>query len=460
MRQPFWKFAPDGATPEQHRNYRNVQIDGIGIGIASAAAAFLPVFLARTGATSLQISLLSVMPALTGMVFALPIGWFLQDRTNIVKWFSTSRLLVISAYALTGLMPFFLRGADAVPAILVIWACVTVPQTTVSVAFSVVMNEVAGPQGRYFLMGRRWSLLGLTTAIMVAVAGKVLDSIAYPVNYQVVFMALSLGGLLSFTFSRSIVLSARGAPRPQRRWRIRMRVASYARRVRREPAFLSFVSTRAVFALGVSLAAPVFPIFFVRVANLSDTWIGALNTVLTSSMLGGYFVWTRLSRTRGPRFVLLATVLGLSLYPLGVSFLRHPLPIVAMAGAAGFFQAGLDLVFFDELMRRVPLRYGATFVAVSQLFLYASAIVAPPLGSLLVDHLGAAPALLASSVIRLAGFALFALVGTGSARSTGRRAGDQGLRGGSLRGERVFRAGQVRSADGPEGPSSSDPRCT
>jgi hypothetical protein len=420
MRHPVWQFAPDDATPEQRRNYRNVQIDGIGIGIAGAASAFLPVFLARTGATSLQISLLSVMPALTGMVFALPIGWFLQNRANIVKWFSTSRLLVISAYALTGLVPFFLRGANAVPAILLIWACVTVPQTAVAVGFSVVMNEVAGPQGRYFLMSRRWSLLGLTTAIMVAIAGRVLDSIEYPVNYQVVFMVLSLGGLLSFAFSRSIVLSARSRPqarpegrfRPARR-RVRMRVASYARRVRREPAFLSFISKRAVFAFGVALAAPVFPIFFVRVVHLSDTWIGVLNTVQTTAMLGGYFVWTRLTRSRGSRFVLLATVLGLSLHPLGVSFLRDALPIVALAGVAGFFQAGLDLVLFDELMKRVPLAYGATFVAIAQLFQYASSILAPPLGSLLIDHLGAAPALVVSAVIRLGAFALFAIVGTG-----------------------------------------------
>jgi hypothetical protein len=417
MRQPFWKFAPDDATPEQRRNYRNVQIDGIGIGVAGAASAFLPVFLARTGATSFQISLLSVMPALTGMVFALPIGWFLQDRKNIVQWFSTSRLLVISAYALTGLMPFVLSGANVVPAILIVWACVTVPQTTVSVAFSVVMNEVAGPQGRYYLMSRRWSLLGLTTAVMVAIAGKVLDTIAYPVNYQVVFMALSLGGLLSFAFSRNIVLSGRDRPRPVRRWRLSMRVASYARRVRREPAFLSFISKRVAYGFGVSLAAPVFPIFFVRVAHLSDTWIGALNTVQTTAMLGGYFIWTRLSRSRGSRFVLLATVLGLSLYPLGMSFLRQAIPIVALAGVAGFFQAGLDLVLFDELMKRVPLPYGATFVAVAQLFQYASSVVAPPLGSLLIDHFGAGPALVASAAIRLGAFALFAIAGSGGGRS-------------------------------------------
>jgi hypothetical protein len=41
----------------QKRNFRNVQIDAIGIGLASAAAPFLPVFLARLGATNIQVGL-------------------------------------------------------------------------------------------------------------------------------------------------------------------------------------------------------------------------------------------------------------------------------------------------------------------------------------------------------------------------------------------------------------------
>ena len=187
-----------------------------------------------------------------------------------------------------------------------------------------------------------------------------------------------------------------------------MRLAWYTRRVRHEPAFLSFISKKMVYGLGVSLAAPVFPIFFVRVALLSDTWIGTLNTVHMAVMLGGYYVWSRLSRSRGSRFVLLATILGLSLYPISLSFLRQPIPIVILAGLAGFFQAGLDLVLFDELMKRVPLEYAATFVAIAQIFQYFSAIAAPPLGSLLADHVGVGWAMGASSIVRLTAFGLFA----------------------------------------------------
>jgi hypothetical protein len=77
--------APAGATPVERQNYLNVQIDAIGIGLASAAAPFLPVFLARLGASHFQVGLLTAMPAITGFLLAIIIGRFLQRCRNIVQ---------------------------------------------------------------------------------------------------------------------------------------------------------------------------------------------------------------------------------------------------------------------------------------------------------------------------------------------------------------------------------------
>ena len=199
-----WSVAPDDATPVQRRNFRYVQIDAIGIGLANAASPFLPVFLTRMGASNFQIGLLTAMPAATGLVLAIIVGNFLQKQRNVVPWFSFSRLLVISSYAATGLVPFLVPDKLVIQTVLLIWAVATLPQTAVAVCFSVVMNAVAGPTYRYDLMSRRWALLGLVTALTVAVAGQVLDRIGFPLNYQVVFIALSLGGLVSYIFSSRI----------------------------------------------------------------------------------------------------------------------------------------------------------------------------------------------------------------------------------------------------------------
>src|SRR4030042_3669755 len=129
------------------RNKRYVQIDAIGVGTPGAAAPFLPVFLTRLGATAVQVGLLTSMPGFTGLVFALWVGRFLQRQRNVVPWFSVSRLLVISAYALTGIVPFFVPDNILIYVILFIWALATLPQTMVAVGFSVVLNAVSGAEG-------------------------------------------------------------------------------------------------------------------------------------------------------------------------------------------------------------------------------------------------------------------------------------------------------------------------
>jgi MFS family permease len=400
---------PKELTPTQQKNFLNVQIDGIAIGLASAAAPFLPVFLARLGATNLQVGLLTAMPGFTGLFLAILVGRFLQTRRQIVPWYSTGRLMVVSSYALTGLVPFVVPREYQVVAVLLIWAAATLPQTLVSVCFSVVMNAVAGPKHRYELMSRRWSTLGLTTAITVALVGQVLDHIGFPINYQVVFLGLSVGGLISYYFSSHIELPDTEPPAHLAGQSLRQQFRNYAALVRNEPAFVSFMLKRFVYMSGISLATPLFPLYYVRQVQASDAWIGIINTVQTGIVLLGYYFWTRQSKQRGSRFVLLCTTLGMSLYPVLIASTLQVEWIALYAGLAGIFQAGLDLVFFDELMRTFPAKYSATFVSIAQSLQYFSTVASPLVGTALADHIGLGGALMASGALRLMGFALFAL---------------------------------------------------
>jgi hypothetical protein len=408
---------PDISNPLQIRkkNFQYVQIDAIGIGLASAAAPFLPVLLARLNASSFQVGLLTTMPAVTGIFLALAVGRFLQTRRNVVPWFSLARLLVVSCYALTGLIPFFVPRQFTVAAILFIWAAATLPQTVVAVGFSVVMNAVAGPAGRYSLMSRRWFTLGLTGVLTTAAIDEVLKRWThFPLNYRAIFLGLSLGGLISYYFSSHIRLPDT-SPAAQilaaGKQSIRQGAGAYMRLLRSHPAFLAFVSKRLVYLFGVAFAAPLFPLYFVHVIKASDDWIAKINMAFTIGTMLGYVFWTRLSRRRGSRLVLLATTLGMSLYPALVASTGRVEIIRIYALLAGVFQAGVDLVFFDELMKTVPEEYSATFVALAQSLAYLSMIFGPLIATSLGDRIGVAGALVVSAIIRLSGFALFAWKG-------------------------------------------------
>ncbi len=391
----------------QKRNFRNVQIDGVGVSIANISAPFLPVFLTRLGATNFQVGLLTSMPGLTGLILAIVVGNFLQTRRNIVPWYSLSRLLVILCYALTGVLTLLIAEKYVIISTLAIWAFATLPQIALAVAFSVVMNAVAGPEGRYALLSRRWAIFGFTGAVGTFFVTRVIDLLEFPVNYAVMFLVLSLGGFVSFYFSRKIVVPDQVVQPVAEARSLKESLQNYVSLIRANPAFASFASKRFVYFSALVLTQPLMPLFFVREVAATDSQIGTITMAMTIVMLVGYFAWPLASRRWGGRFVLLATTFGMILYPALTASVPHVGWIIVFAGIAGFFQAGLDLVFFDELMKTVPAEYSATFVSLAQSMQYLSTILAPLLGTWVANYIGLGGALWLSAALRFVGFLLF-----------------------------------------------------
>jgi Na+/melibiose symporter-like transporter len=297
----------------------------------------------------------------------------------------------------------------AIISTLAIWALATLPQTALAVSFSVVMNAVAGPEGRYALLSRRWAIFGLTSVIVTFIVTRVIDLVAFPRNYEIMFMGLSVGGLISFYFSRQIQLPDQTSLALVSSKSVLGNARNYFALIRGAPAFASFTSKRFVYLSAIALGQPILPLFFVRVVKATDSQIGTINMSMTLVMLAGYLLWPWASRKYSGRVVLLATTLGMAFYPALTAFTPRVEWIILFAAIAGFFQAGLDLVFFDELMKTLPPEYSATFVSLAQSMQYLSAIIAPLIGTWLADTIGLGGALWVSAGLRLAGFLLFSI---------------------------------------------------
>lgn len=401
-----WFVTPPRGVQIKQKNFVFVQIDAIGIGLANAAAPFLPIFLARLGASNFQVGLLTSMPALTGLILAMIIGNYLQRKSNIITIFGTARLLVVMSYALTGLAPFFVPDDLLVYVILAIWALATLPQTIVSILFNVVMGAVTGPTGRFEVMSRRWSIMGFTTAIAVIIVGQVLDRIGFSVNYQVVFLSLSMGGLISYYFSSRLELPERPVQTGEN---IRMPILNkqFWRLIISEKPFINFAFRRFIYLSGISLAAPLIPLYYVRQLKATDAWISIFSTTATAVMIIGYFFWANRSRRIGTKKVMLWTTFGLSFYPVLLALNTRLEMVILLAAFSGIFQAGLDLVFFDELMRTIPPAYSPTFVSFAQSLVYLASVASPLVGTFIADTVGITAGLLFAGLVRLVGFILF-----------------------------------------------------
>ncbi|MCX6030878.1 MAG: MFS transporter [Chloroflexi bacterium] len=406
----LWDVLFRPASLEQV-NQRNVIVDAVGVGITAGVGSFLSVFLVRLGASSFLVGLLTAMPALTGMALAMPVGEFLSRRPNIVPWFARSRFAVLSCYMLTGLVPFFVHSRQP-EAIIAIWALATLPQNLVSVAFTVVMGGVAGPRGRFTLMSRRWSILGLANSLTVVIVGQILNLFNFPLNYQVVFIGSAIGALISVIFSSSIRLPLT-VPSSAVHESLVQTLRKRGSTLRANKPFVRFIVSQFVFRSGMALAVPLFPIYWVRNIHASDQAISAINSTQTFVMMIAYFVWARVSQRKGERWVLLVAALGVSFYPLLTALTQRVEPLVAWAALGGLFTAGIDLVFFDVVLSTCPADQQATYLGIYQTTVYAANFLAPLAGTTLTDTVGIIPALIAATALRLVGFGLLTVLGVG-----------------------------------------------
>ena len=379
------------------------------VGILITNDPFLPIFLTRLGASPFQISLITIMPAVAGLFLTIPVSQMLVNAVHIIDWYRFPRLAGAIAYILVAFSPFLIQASQwNILVILIIFGFATVPSLILMITFNVVMNAVSGPRGRYNLMAKRLSTVVLTSAICMALAGWFLEQFIFPLNYQLLFILFSVvGGGAAFYFSTRIRLPEhRAAKVPHQS--LAKTIQGYKRILNKNHTFSSFVWIRFVFIVGLMMSAPIIPIYYVREAHASDAWIGIINMVQLGVMVFAYYYWMRKARSAMPNYrILLQTTLVLALYPALISFTNRVEWIALITGLAFFFQAGLDLVFFDELMKSVPVSESIPYISLSQSIQYIGTIIGPFLGSFIAEQFSLSTALIVAAVIRGIGFLLF-----------------------------------------------------
>jgi predicted MFS family arabinose efflux permease len=379
------------------------------MGVVNASTPFLPVLLARLGASSALVGLLAALPAITGVLIALPTGRWLQGQPNIVPWYSRFRLIANLGYAAIGAAVVVASPEWATGAVIIIWALATLPLTAALVSFPIVMDGAAGPAGRYELLGRRWAIMGFTTAITVALAGQLLSLASFPLNYGLLFGAFSVAGVVSFWFTRQIRIADQ--PQLSRRDDMspRQRIGDLVALVREERPLIGHEARAFVVNASIGLTAPLVPLFYVRELGAPDAWIGAIVAGQAAGTLVGYLAGRRVSRLRGGHWVLLPALLGTALFPLVLALLSNVIAVAVLAVISGFFIAGLNLGLFDELMRRVPERHGVTFTSLDYTVQNVALMLAPIAGGILAVAIGLRQALVVASAVGLVGFGFFVL---------------------------------------------------
>jgi hypothetical protein len=108
------KFKPKLILPSvERRNLRFVVFDGAAVGLMSAAASFVSVWVIRLGASPFWVSLLSSVPSTIGLIMTIPWSQFADRQRRPQRVFAWARAAVHLVYPLIAILPFFVTGEAA-----------------------------------------------------------------------------------------------------------------------------------------------------------------------------------------------------------------------------------------------------------------------------------------------------------------------------------------------------------
>jgi MFS family permease len=193
----------------------------------------------------------------------------------------------------------------------------------------------------------------------------------------------------------------------------RRRAAGLLREVGDERRFVAFAAAHTVLSLGIRMALPLLPLWYVRELGASDAFIGVVGMTGAAATTVGYFVWRRPARRLGGARILVPTALGVALFPVALTLAHTDVAVLAVVAIQAFCLAGMDLAIFDGLMNILPRDRSVRFAALDTGAVNLAGVVGPLLGAALASWLGLAPALGAAALVGLAGAVGLPLVVSG-----------------------------------------------
>ncbi len=423
------KLLTGGArpVPDAYRaNFRHFYFDIAWYGVLAASAiSFVSVYAARLGGTAFQIGLLSAGPAVVNLFVTLPAARWLRDRPlnpAVGQAAALHRVWYLFWVALPWLLPPGLQ----------VWALVgltllmSAPGAVLVVGFNALFADTVPPDWRGHVAGIRNALLSVTFILVSLLCGAILDRMAFPHGYQVVFAIGFVGAAMSTLHVWLINPGPGSRARPQTARSLgdlaspgRMRGAVdsvrlgaglrfllrgprppvLSRDVLRSP-FGKLVGVLFAFHVALHLAIPLFPLTWVNSLQLSDQEIGLGTANFYISVFVASTQLANLVRRLGNQRVTALGAMFMSSYPAWMAVSKGlGLFLVGSAfGGLGWALVGGAMV--NYVLEKVPEDRRPDYLAWYNLALNAALLLGSLIGPLVAGIIGVTATLLLSAALR------------------------------------------------------------
>jgi MFS family permease len=399
-------------TQEQRANFSHLYADIFWFGMTvGSSMAFVSVYAARQGASSLQLGLLTAGPAAVSMIASLPAGRMVEGRPLAHTAF-LSGVIQRLGYLLLVFVPALLAPSLEIWLILLVSLLMSVPGALFIVAFNTLITELTPEDWRARVVSRRNALLALSTLASSLLCGFWLDRAPFPGSYHGVFALGAIGAALSayhltrlrrhndppLRLRRLLSELARPAARPS------AAAVSQGRSLLRldllRGSFGLFMLSYYLFYTFQFISIPIYPLFMVNEMQLSDGQISLGSALFYLGMMAASMSMGKWGRRSSHRGLLIFGGMFYSAYPLLNALAYTPLTFWAASGISGASWAYASGGLLNRLMERVPVDERPAGMAMHHLVLNLGTVTGSLLSPLLMAWLSIRPALLASAALR------------------------------------------------------------
>ncbi len=383
--------------------------------LSGSTVNFLSIYATRIGASGFQIGLLGAMAAIVSLIFAIPAGRWLEKRAPGRAVFWTSIFYRIG-FLLFVPLPWLFGAQGQIWALITLNLFMGIPLVALSVGFSALFAESVPVDWRAYVAGIRNIVLSVTFMLTSLVSGYLLEHIAFPHNYQIVFLIGFIGAAMSsfhLYFVKPIpdqtqpALPTRKPVSPLKESNSHPNWFTAIRADVWKTPFRATLLVMLAFHVTQYLALPIFPIYFVRVLHLSDENLGIGTALFYLMVLFGSTQLNRLVSRIGHKNVTGWGVAGLALYPMLMAISSQVWHYYFLSVVGGLVWALVGGGYANYVIEKCPENDRPAYLSWYNIILNASVLTGSLLGPAIAGQISLPIALIIFGLLRgLAGFAI------------------------------------------------------
>jgi predicted MFS family arabinose efflux permease len=374
-----------GSTDPEQANYNHLVIDIVWFGLALAATTrFLSLYAIRLDATPAQLSLLAALPGVALLLSTGLSGWWRRrygDTIQAIRW---PGLMFRLVFLLPAFAPFFPLEWQPIWLILAV-SLTALPQGISGAIFIVLMREAVSENRLARLTSSRTLALNIAVGAGALAFGLLLESLPFPVNYQVMFLIAFLFTLISQWHVLNIrVLYPDSALPPEPSEGARPTVPGVGR-IWQSRRFLAVAFVVLITHIAFFSIIMVTPLRLVDELGASEGFIALFGL---AELIAGAMIATqtdRIARRIGARMMIVLSMVGTALASTiiaGAVTLETTLLAAAISGAAW---TAASIGVFILFIERVPKETSTASAVGYQQVIAAGIFLGPMLGNALFD---------------------------------------------------------------------------